>query len=127
MELKLSVQEEITPSTAILVAYVGSRTIHNVLQTDNSNIVLPTLTSVGYLWPCGPDPLVQDGGTGGPCVSGYSPARTNTSPLLNHTLNPPAAHLSGTFFNLDPIYPSVQVQLTKKSSHGLPAPTSYTS
>jgi hypothetical protein len=125
MQWNLSVQQEITPSTAILVAYVGSRTIHNVLQTDNSNIVLPTLTSAGYIWPCGPDPLPPDG-TGGPCVSGFSPTGTNNNPILNPTLNPNVGAISGTFFNSDAIYHALQVQVTKKMSHGFQAQASYT-
>src|SRR5216683_991414 len=49
MQWNLSVQQELTPSTGILIAYVGSRTVHNVLQTDDSDIVLPTPTPQGYL------------------------------------------------------------------------------
>jgi Carboxypeptidase regulatory-like domain/TonB-dependent Receptor Plug Domain len=126
MQWNLSIQQEITPSTAILVAYVGSRTVHNVLQTDNSDIVLPKVTSAGYLWSCGPDPLPIAGGTGGPCVSGYSPTGTNDSPILNDTLNPHVGAISGTFFNSDAIYHALQVQVTKKMSHGFQAQASYT-
>jgi len=34
------------------IAYVGSRSIHSPFSTDDSNMVIPTLTSAGYLWPC---------------------------------------------------------------------------
>ena len=120
MQWNLSIQQQLAPSTAILVAYVGSRTIHNVLQTDNSNIVLPTLTSAGYMWPCGPD------GSGSPCVSGFSPTGTDAKPVLNATLNPNVGAISGTFFNSDAIYHALQVQVTKKMSHGFQAQASYT-
>ena len=120
MQWNLSVQQELTPSAAILVAYVGSRTIHNVLQTDNSNIVLPTLTSVGYLWPCGPD------GSGSPCVSGFSPTGTDANPIQTPTINPNVGSISGTFFNSDAVYHALQVQVTKRMSHGFQAQASYT-
>jgi len=120
MQWNLSVQQEITPSTSILIAYVGSRTVHNVLQTDNSNIVLPTtLTSLGYLWPCGPD------GSGSPCVAGFSPDTTQP-PMLNPTLNPNVGSISGTFFNSDAVYHALQVQLSKKMSHGVQFQVGYT-
>ena len=116
MQWNLSVQQEITPSTSVLIAYVGSRTVHNVLQTDNSDIVLPTEhTPLGYLWPCGPD------GSGSPCVAGFLPDGTQTP-----TLNPNVGSISGTFFNSDAVYHALQVQLTKKMSHGFQIQAGYT-
>jgi hypothetical protein len=116
MQWNLSVQQEITPSTSVLVAYVGSRAIHNVLQTDNSDIVLPTEhTPLGYLWPCGPD------GSGSQCVAGFSPDGTQTP-----TFNPNVGSISGTFFNSDAVYHALQVQLTKKMSHGFQFQAGYT-
>jgi len=95
------------------------------LQTDDSDIVLPTLTSAGYRWPCGPDPLPPDG-TGSPCVSGYLPNGTNTNPQPSLALNPNVGSISGTFFNSDAVYHALQVQLTKRMSHGFQAQASYT-
>jgi Carboxypeptidase regulatory-like domain/TonB-dependent Receptor Plug Domain/TonB dependent receptor len=115
MQWSLSVQREIAPSTAILIAYVGSRAIHNALQTDDSNIVLPTLTSAGYLWPCGPD------GSGNSCASGFSPNGL-PSPLLN----PNVARISSTFFNSDAVYHALEVQVVKRLSHGFQIQGSYT-
>jgi len=115
MQWSLSVQREIAPSTAILVAYVGSRAIHNALQTDDSNIVLPTLTSAGYLWPCGPD------GTGNTCASGFSPSGV-PSPVLNTSV----ARISSTFFNSDAVYHALEVQVVKRLSHGFQIQGSYT-
>jgi outer membrane receptor protein involved in Fe transport len=100
MQWNLSIQQELTPSTAIQVAYVGTRTVHNVLQTDDSNIVLPTLTPQGYLWP--------------------SPVGSGT------ILNPNVGSISGTFFNSNASYNALQVQVTKRMSHGFTAKGSYT-
>ena len=115
MQWSLSVQREIAPSTAVLIAYVGSRAIHNALQTDDSNIVLPTLTSAGYLWPCGPD------GSGNSCASGFSPSGAS-SPVLN----PNVARISSTFFNSDAVYHALELQVVKRLSHGFQVQGSYT-
>jgi hypothetical protein len=96
MQWSLSVQREIAPSTSILIAYVGSRAIHNALQTDDSNIVLPTLTSAGYLWAGGP------------------------------VLNPNVARISSTFFNSDAVYHALELQVVKRLSHGFQVQGSYT-
>jgi hypothetical protein len=120
MQWSLSVQREVAPSTAVLVAYVGSRAVHNALQTDDSNLVLPTLTPQGYLWPCGPD------GTGNPCASGFSPSGTQSTPIPNAVQNPGVARISSTFFNSDAIYHALEVQVVKRLSHGFQIQGSYT-
>jgi hypothetical protein len=114
MQWSLSLQREIAPSTAVLIAYVGSRAIHNALQTDDSNIVLPTLTSAGYMWPCGP--------AGPGCASGFLPDGTTPSPLLN----PNVARISSTFFNSDAVYHALELQVVKRLSHGFQVQGSYT-
>jgi Carboxypeptidase regulatory-like domain len=99
MQWNLSVQQALTPNTAVLIAYVGSRAIHNALQTDDSNIVLPTaLTAQGYAWP----------------VSG------------GQVLNPNVARISSTFFNSDAVYHALQIQVSKKMSHGFQVQGAYT-
>jgi len=97
MQWSLSVQREVLPNTALLVAYVGSRAIHNALQTDDSNIVLPSLTSAGYMWPIG-----------------------------GSVLNPNVARISSTFFNSDAVYHALEVQVVKRLSHGFQVQGSYT-
>ncbi|HLJ23512.1 MAG TPA: TonB-dependent receptor [Candidatus Acidoferrales bacterium] len=120
MQWSLSVQREVLPNTAVLIAYVGSRAVHNALQTDDSNIVLPTLTSAGYLWPCGPD------GTGNACASGFSPSGTQANPIPGALLNPNVARISSTFFNSDASYHALEVQVVKRLSRGFQLQGSYT-
>jgi TonB dependent receptor-like, beta-barrel len=100
MQWNLNIQRELTPSTTAMIAYVGSRGVHNVLQTDDSNIVLPTLTSQGYLWPY--------------------PSGNGTR------LNPNIGRISATFFDSDTTYHGLQLQITKRMSHGFQAQGSYT-
>jgi hypothetical protein len=47
----LNAQYQLTPSLAAMVAYVGSRGVHQPFRVDEANLVIPTKTSAGYLWP----------------------------------------------------------------------------
>lgn len=120
MQWSLSVQREIAANTSALIAYVGSRAVHNALQTDDSNMTLPTLSPLGYLWPCGPD------GMGSSCASGYSPSGTPTTPKFNLLQNTNVARISSTFFNSDAVYHALQMQVVKRLSHGFQVQGSYT-
>jgi len=115
MSWNLSVQQAITPGSSLLIAYVGSRTVHNILQTGDINGVIPTLTPAGFVWPCGPD------GSGATCVPGFLPSG-QAAPLLN----PNVGEISGTFFNSDAYYHALEVQFMKRMSHGLQIQASYT-
>jgi Carboxypeptidase regulatory-like domain/TonB-dependent Receptor Plug Domain len=100
MNWNVNVQRAIFPNTTVMVAYVGSRGIHNLLVTDDSSIVLPTLTPEGYLWPY--------------------PAGSGT------VLNPNWGRVSASFWNGDSYYHAFQVSLTQRTNHGLTGQVSYT-
>jgi hypothetical protein len=51
MNWNLNIQRAITSSLTATVGYLGSHGLHEPFSTDNSNLVLPQLTSAGYLWP----------------------------------------------------------------------------
>jgi TonB dependent receptor len=51
MQWNLNVQHQITPSLTAMVGYVGSHGVHQAFRADDANVVLPTPTSAGYLWP----------------------------------------------------------------------------
>src|SRR6202049_3254160 len=51
LQWNLNVQSELTPNLTAMIGYVGSRGIHNLFRSGDANIVMPTLTSQGYLWP----------------------------------------------------------------------------
>jgi Carboxypeptidase regulatory-like domain/TonB dependent receptor/TonB-dependent Receptor Plug Domain len=50
-EWNLSIQREIVPHVTAIVAYVGSSGVHLPDRTDDSDMVLPTKTAAGWLWP----------------------------------------------------------------------------
>jgi len=56
-EWNLSIQREVVPHVTAMVAYVGSSGVHLPDRTDDSDMVLPTKTAAGWLWPtCGTVP-----------------------------------------------------------------------
>jgi Carboxypeptidase regulatory-like domain/TonB dependent receptor/TonB-dependent Receptor Plug Domain len=122
MEWNLNIQHSFPGSTTAMIAYVGSRSVHNLMQTDDSSIVLPTKTSAGYLWPC--------------TLSAFDPQCTAGGTLMNQggmvtlvpnpTLNPAFGRVPGTFWNSDGIYHAFEAQVQKRMAHGLSGQVSYT-
>lgn len=47
----LNAQRQLTSSITITAGYVGSHSVHLPFKADDEDMVLPTLTSAGYLWP----------------------------------------------------------------------------
>ena len=47
----LNVQRQITPSLTATVGYIGSHGVHMLIRGDDGNMVIPTQTSAGFLWP----------------------------------------------------------------------------
>jgi hypothetical protein len=121
MNWNLNIQHEIASSLTAMLAYVGSHTVHSTFSTDDSNMVLPTLTSAGYLWPCGPD-----GGAGNTCVAGFLPTGTQANPVPSVKLNPSVGRIRATWWDNSSSYHGFQAGLAKRMSHGFQAQGSYT-
>src|SRR5712691_3154776 len=82
MQWNMNIQQDRTPSLTAMVGYVGSRGVHMPYRTEDADMVMPTLTPAGYLWPCGPE------GKGNPCAKGFLPTGTQALPIPSTTLNP---------------------------------------
>jgi hypothetical protein len=50
----INVQRQITPSMTATVGYIGSHGVHMLIRGDDGNMVIPTETSAGFLWPYNP-------------------------------------------------------------------------
>jgi hypothetical protein len=108
MQWNLNVQREIAPNTAAMIAYVGSRGVHNLLRTNDSSIVLPIeKTPLGYLWP----------------IPNTAPP-TGADPWT--VINPDFGQVSTALWISDSIFHAFELQVTKRMSHGLEAQASYT-
>jgi hypothetical protein len=110
MQWNFNVQREFASSLTAMVAYVGSRGVHQAFRADDINIVLPTLTPLGYLWPCG-----------GPIVDGLCSA-----PGTGDSLNPATGRMDALTWSSNTFYNALQLQVTKRLSHGLQFQSSYT-
>src|SRR5258708_1662142 len=108
----LNVQYQLTQSLAAMVAYVGSRGVHQPFRVDEANLTLPGKTSAGDLWP-----QVDANGnlTTGP--------NAGNPPNL---LNPAYSSIPGMFYNGRSYYNALELQLAKRMSHGFQMQGTYT-
>ena len=120
MQWNMNIQQQLLPSLSAMIGYVGSRGVHMPYRTEDQDMVIPTLSSAGYLWPCGPD------GAGHACVTGFSPTGTQTTPIKTETINPNFGRVAGMFYGANSFYDALELQLTKRMSHGLQIQGGYT-
>jgi hypothetical protein len=114
------VARELTSTLALTVGYVGSRGIHQPYRVDNIDMVIPTASSAGYMWPCGPD------GLGNSCATGFLPGGTQASPEPSSRLNPNFGRVNGTLWQANSFYDAMQVDVAKRVSHGIQFHAAYT-
>jgi len=94
MQWNLNVQQQLAPSLAAMLAYVGSRGVHQPFRVDDANLVIPTKTSVGYVWPFD----------------------SSGNPL--DPINPNFGSVRGMFYRGHSQYDALEAQLAKRMSHG---------
>lgn len=51
MQWNLTLARDLTRGVSLRAGYVGSRGVHQIFRVEDGDIVLPTLTAQGYLWP----------------------------------------------------------------------------
>jgi hypothetical protein len=51
MQWNLTLARDLTRDVSLRVGYVGSRGVHQIFRVEDADIVLPTPTPQGYLWP----------------------------------------------------------------------------
>ena len=120
MQWNLSVARELSSTLALTVGYVGSRGVHLPYRVDNIDMAIPTPTSAGYIWPCGPD------GSGSTCAAGFLPSGTQASPAPNSKLNPNFGRINATLWQANSFYHAMQVDVAKRASHGFTFHAAYT-
>jgi len=109
MQWNLNVQREIAPDTTAMVAYVGSRGVHEVFRADDINTVLPLqISAPPYVWPA---PGL------GTCPA--NPAYCQLSPTVGQ-MDDMSWNTNDTFFD------GLEVQLVKRMSRGFEVQGSYT-
>ncbi|MGH9355515.1 MAG: hypothetical protein ACRD10_05235, partial [Terriglobia bacterium] len=106
----LNVQRQLSSSMTATIGYVGSRGVHMWDQMDDSNLVFPTQTPQGLLWPCG-----------GPVVNGVC-----TAPGVGTILNSFRGRTAYARWDGNSFYDALEVQINKAMSHGIQLGGSYT-
>jgi hypothetical protein len=112
MQWNLNLQYQLTPSLAAMVAYVGSRGIHQPFRVDEADLVIPTKTPSGYLWP--------QVDVNGNLISGPN-AGNPPNPI-----NPAFGSIRGMFYEGRSYFNALELQLAKRMSHGFQVQGTYT-
>jgi hypothetical protein len=100
MQWNLNIQRALTHDLSAMVAYAGSRGVHQALRVDDMDTVVPVKTSAGYLWP--------------------SPVGSGT------VLNPNFGQIYGMRYAGNSFYDALLAGVTKRMSHGLEFQGSFT-
>jgi hypothetical protein len=108
----LNVQYQLTTNLAAMVAYVGSRGVHQPFRVDEADLIIPTSTSAGYLWP-------QVDGNGN-LLSGPN-AGNAPNPI-----NPNFGSVRGMFYQGRSYFNALETQLAKRMSHGFQVQGTFT-
>jgi hypothetical protein len=99
MQWNLGVARELSSTLSLTLAYVGSRGVHLPYRVDNIDMVLPTLTPSGYLFP---------------------PTTTGT------TLNPNFGRIAANLWQASSNYNALQADFAKRLGHGIEMHAAYT-
>jgi hypothetical protein len=108
----LNFQYQLTPSVAAMVAYVGSRGVHQPFRVDEADLIIPTKTSAGYLWP---QVDINGNLTSGP-NAGNPPDPINKN----------FGSIRGMFYQGRSYFNALELQLAKRMSHGFQVQGTYT-
>jgi hypothetical protein len=99
MQWNLGIARELTSTLSLTIGYVGSRGVHLPYRVDNIDMVLPTLTPTGYVFP---------------------PTATSS------TLNPNFGRINSTIWQANSFYHALQADMTKRVSRGVELHAAYT-
>jgi hypothetical protein len=97
----VNVQREIAPNLTATVGYVGSHGVHQLIRGDDFDMVIPTHTSAGWLWP-------------------YNPTHQDLRINRNFGL------IRGISWGTGSTYVGIPVNVQKRMSHGFQFGGSYT-
>ncbi len=100
LEWNFNVQHQVLENLVIELGYAGSHGVHLPFTSSDVNVVQPTLTAAGYVWPT-------------PAGSGAK-------------LNPNVGTLTPILWNVSSSYNALQARVTKRLSGGFQVQGSYT-
>ena len=99
MQWNLGIARQLTSTLSLTIGYVGSRGVHLPYRVDNIDMVLPTLTPAGYVFP-----------------------PTATSSRVNENFG----RINSTLWQATSSYHALQADVAKRVSHGIEVHGAYT-
>src|SRR5467141_2408808 len=123
MQWNLNVQRELASKLTLMVGYVGSRGVHEPFRVDDGDIVLPTMSPAGWLFP----KVDVFGSAWGPGCDVTDPNGTETG-----TCNPPPkinedfGSIGRLHYEGNSYYHALELAVQKTMSHGVQFQTSFT-
>jgi len=106
-----NVQRQLAANWTLIAGYVGSRSVHLSVATDDINLVPPVMTSAGILIPSNTYQLDPNWGGANGGITPGAPGGAGIRPVL---------------FDGESTYHGFQAQLKRDMSHGLQGQLSYT-
>ena len=98
MQWNFNIQRQLSSNLTAMIGYVGSRGVHMPFRTEDADMVLPSITPQGLLWPA----------------------------TLGTPLNPNFGRMAGLFYSSNTAYDGLEVQIVKQMSHGLQIQGAFT-
>jgi hypothetical protein len=117
MQWNLNIQRELTRDLTATIGYVGSHGVHQAFRADDADIVLPTLTSAGYLFP-------QVDGNGNIPTADCIADSTQCNPPSR--INENAGSIRHLNWGGSSSYDALQVGVAKRMGHGFQVQGSFT-
>ncbi len=100
MQWNMSIERELARNLTATIAYVGTHGVHQPLRIDDANIVMPTLTDAGWVWP--------------------SPQGSGT------IVNPNFGQIRIMDWEGSSLYDALEFSMIRRMSHGLQVRGAYT-
>ena len=115
LDWNVNLEHELAPGLIAMMGYVGSRSIHLSVASDDVNLVQPSLvTGVGYVFPCNPADLSP----GNTCATQQTGTRIDSNWGEGAGIRP-------VLFDGTSTYHAFQAQLKKSMSRGIQGQASY--
>jgi hypothetical protein len=123
MQWNLNLQQELTPSLSAMVAYVGSRGIHQPFRVDEASTVIPTKTAAGYLFP----KVDVLGNLYSAQCNATDPNATDPSTCAApNPINTNFGSVRSMFYIGHSYYDALETQIAKRMSHGFQLQGTFT-
>ena len=125
MQWNLNIQHEIFRDLTATIGYVGTHGVHQPFRVDDADVVAPTLTSAGYLWPKVDAP-------GNVYIAGQCDQTDPNGDEISPDCAPPSKINDGAgdirYLNwaASSSYHSLQLGVVKRLSHGFQMQGSFT-